>query len=350
MTVVWDDGYLALRPRRRPPAAPGAARADRSRSPARSVCWTARRVELVAPRPGRRRPADPGARPGLPRRRPARPGGPVRRRARLRHPGQPRSSRGMYEASALIAGGSVLAAERVWAGQARHAVNIAGGLHHAMRDRASGFCVFNDAAIAIAWLLAARRRAGRLRRRRRPPRRRRAGRVLRRPAGADGQPPPDAADALPGHRLPGRDRAAATRPAPRSTSRCPAGTGRRRLAAGLRRRRPGRAARLPAAGAGHPVRLRHPPRGPAGRPRAHRRRPARLATGRCTSSPHELCDGRWIALGGGGYGLVRCVPRAWTHLLAEAAGARIDPRTPVPDGLASTRCAAAGCAPRRRRP
>ena len=45
----------------------------------------------------------------------------------------------------------------------------------------------------------------------------------------------------------------------------------------------------------------------------------------------ELCDGRWVALGGGGYGLVRCVPRAWTHLLAEAAGARVDPRTPVPD-------------------
>ena len=37
---------------------------------------------------------------------------------------------------------------------------------------------------------------------------------------------------------------------------------------------------------------------------------------------HELCEGRWLALGGGGYGLVRCVPRAWTHLLAEAVGRR----------------------------
>ena len=59
----------------------------------------------------------------------------------------------MYEASALIAGGTVLAAERVWSGESQHAVNIAGGLHHAMRARASGFCVFNDPAIAIARLL-----------------------------------------------------------------------------------------------------------------------------------------------------------------------------------------------------
>mgnify|MGYP003694441561 CR=1 FL=1 len=37
---------------------------------------------------------------------------------------------------------------------ATHAFNAAGGLHHAMPDRASGFCVYNDPAIAIAWLLA----------------------------------------------------------------------------------------------------------------------------------------------------------------------------------------------------
>jgi acetoin utilization protein AcuC len=49
---------------------------------------------------------------------------------------------------------------------------------------------------------------------------------------------------------------------------------------------------------------------------------------------HDLCDGRWLVLGGGGYGLVRCVPRAWTHLLAEAAGQRVAPGTPVPAGWA----------------
>ena len=39
-------------------------------------------------------------------------------------------------------------------GRAEHAFNPAGGLHHAMPARASGFCVYDDPAIAIAWLLA----------------------------------------------------------------------------------------------------------------------------------------------------------------------------------------------------
>lgn len=60
---------------------------------------------------------------------------------------------GMHEASALIAGQSVGAAEAVWRGEALHAVNFAGGLHHAMPGAASGFCVYNDAALAIARLL-----------------------------------------------------------------------------------------------------------------------------------------------------------------------------------------------------
>ncbi|MFE4171281.1 acetoin utilization protein AcuC [Streptomyces sp. NPDC056909] len=60
---------------------------------------------------------------------------------------------GMHEASALIAGLSVGAAEAVWSGEAAHAVNFAGGLHHAMPGAASGFCVYNDAALAVARLL-----------------------------------------------------------------------------------------------------------------------------------------------------------------------------------------------------
>ena len=59
----------------------------------------------------------------------------------------------MHEASALIAGASVEAARRVWTGQAPRAVNISGGLHHAMPGKASGFCIYNDVALAIQWLL-----------------------------------------------------------------------------------------------------------------------------------------------------------------------------------------------------
>ncbi|MDP9403643.1 MAG: acetoin utilization protein AcuC [Actinomycetota bacterium] len=59
----------------------------------------------------------------------------------------------MHEASARVAGASLAAAEAVLSGRAQHAFNPAGGLHHAMPDRASGFCVYDDPAIAIAWLL-----------------------------------------------------------------------------------------------------------------------------------------------------------------------------------------------------
>lgn len=60
--------------------------------------------------------------------------------------------KGMYYASSLTVGGTLNAAELVLENKVKHAVNIAGGLHHAHRGKASGFCVFNDAAIAIAWI------------------------------------------------------------------------------------------------------------------------------------------------------------------------------------------------------
>jgi len=59
----------------------------------------------------------------------------------------------MHEASARVAGASLVAAESVLEGDAEHAFNPAGGLHHAMPERASGFCVYDDPAVAIAWML-----------------------------------------------------------------------------------------------------------------------------------------------------------------------------------------------------
>ncbi|MFJ5992535.1 acetoin utilization protein AcuC [Lentzea sp. NPDC092896] len=59
----------------------------------------------------------------------------------------------MHEASALVVGGSLAAARAIASGEADRAVNIAGGLHHAMPDSAAGFCVYNDCAVAIEWLL-----------------------------------------------------------------------------------------------------------------------------------------------------------------------------------------------------
>ncbi len=59
----------------------------------------------------------------------------------------------MHEAGALVVGASVEAARAVWNGEVEHAFNAAGGLHHAMPSHASGFCVYDDPAVAIAWLL-----------------------------------------------------------------------------------------------------------------------------------------------------------------------------------------------------
>lgn len=60
---------------------------------------------------------------------------------------------GMHEASMHVCAASREAARLVWEGQVIHAFNPAGGLHHAMPDRAAGFCVYNDPAVAIDWLL-----------------------------------------------------------------------------------------------------------------------------------------------------------------------------------------------------
>lgn len=57
---------------------------------------------------------------------------------------------GMHEAGAMVAGGSLRAIEAILRGDVEHAFHPGGGLHHAMPGRASGFCIYDDPAIAIA--------------------------------------------------------------------------------------------------------------------------------------------------------------------------------------------------------
>nr|MDO8099301.1 acetoin utilization protein AcuC [Candidatus Njordarchaeota archaeon] len=57
--------------------------------------------------------------------------------------------KGIHEATAVAVGGSIVAADLVMKGEALHAFNPAGGLHHAGRDHAAGFCVYNDIGVAI---------------------------------------------------------------------------------------------------------------------------------------------------------------------------------------------------------
>jgi acetoin utilization protein AcuC len=60
--------------------------------------------------------------------------------------------RGMHEAAALIAGSTRAAAEAVLSGKVLRAFSLAGGLHHARRAEAAGFCVYSDLAVAIDWM------------------------------------------------------------------------------------------------------------------------------------------------------------------------------------------------------
>jgi acetoin utilization protein AcuC len=236
---------------------------------------------------------------------------------------------GMHEASALVAGGTVLCAEQVWRGEARHAVNIAGGLHHAMRDHASGFCVYNDPAIGIHRLLHL---------------------GARRVAYVD-------VDVHHGDGVQAAfwdDPRVLTVSLHQSPYTLFPGTGFPTETGGPRAQ-------------GTAVNVALPPgTGDAGWLRAYhavvpevvRAFAPDVLVSQCGCDSHavdplanlalsvdgqrasyqamhrlahEVCDGRWVVTGGGGYGLVEVVPRAWTHLLAEVTGEPLAPTTAVPE-------------------
>ncbi|WP_059103779.1 acetoin utilization protein AcuC [Shouchella shacheensis] len=58
----------------------------------------------------------------------------------------------MHEAAAYLVGGTLNAVDAVMSGNYQHAFHLGGGLHHGFRGRASGFCVYNDSSIAIEYL------------------------------------------------------------------------------------------------------------------------------------------------------------------------------------------------------
>lgn len=58
----------------------------------------------------------------------------------------------MHEASALLVGGTLQAVDYVMTGKSQHALNLGGGLHHGFRGKASGFCIYNDSSVAIKYL------------------------------------------------------------------------------------------------------------------------------------------------------------------------------------------------------
>src|SRR4029077_7880234 len=59
---------------------------------------------------------------------------------------------GVLEAAEFAVGSTLACVEKVLSGEADHAFNPVGGLHHARPDRSAGFCVFNDIGVAIETL------------------------------------------------------------------------------------------------------------------------------------------------------------------------------------------------------
>lgn len=58
----------------------------------------------------------------------------------------------MHEASSLLVGGTLTAVDQVMTGKALHALHLGGGLHHGFRGKASGFCIYNDSSVAIKYI------------------------------------------------------------------------------------------------------------------------------------------------------------------------------------------------------
>ncbi len=237
--------------------------------------------------------------------------------------------KGMHEAAAHVVGASTEAARRVWEGEALHAASITGGLHHAMVERASGFCVYNDVAVAIRWLLAHG-----------------AGKVAyvdvdaHHGDGVEGifwNDPRVLTISLhetgqmlfPGtgfpHDVGGRDAEGSA-----VNVALPPGTS----DAGWLRAFHAVVPALVREFAPDVLVTQHGCDSHAEDPLTHLmltvdgHRASYLAL---HDLAHEVAGGRWLVMGGGGYALVDVVPRSWTHLLAIVGGHPLPPGTAVPD-------------------
>jgi acetoin utilization protein AcuC len=235
---------------------------------------------------------------------------------------------GMHEASALVAGASLAAARAVWSGATEHGASIAGGLHHAMRGNASGFCVYNDPAIAIAWLLESGAT--------------RIAYVDIDVHHGDGVQAAFYNDprvlTISLHETPAMLFPGTGRPSENGGPGAAGSAVNVALPAGTRDAQWLRAFHAvvpPLVRAFEPQILvsQHGCDTHWMDPLAHLELTIdaqRAAHAAIHQLAHEAAGGRWLLTGGGGYELVQVVPRTWTHLLAHAAGRPVDPAAATP--------------------
>ena len=246
----------------------------------------------------------------------------------------------LHEGTSLVVGASLVAAEAIEGGAALHAFSPSGGLHHAHRDRASGFCTYNDAAIACQWL------------------KQRGHRVayvdvdVHHGDGVEDifQSDPDVLTISlheSGHWLfpgtgfpqdsgvgPGRGFAANLPFVPYTWDEPWLTAFERVVPALLRRFKPTVLVTQDGCDTHHLDPLAHL----AATTRIWPRIGAVFH-----ELAHELCGGRWLALGGGGYAIYEVVPRAWTLLFAEMverpdlAAEVNDPNSVIPGAEAQER-------------
>lgn len=237
---------------------------------------------------------------------------------------------GMHDAAARIAAASRMAAAGVHAGEVDHGINLAGGLHHAMAGSAGGFCIYNDVAVAISELLA--------------------GGVERvayldvdvhhgdgvqsifwdDPRVLTISVHESPASLFPGTGWP-TETGGPGAPGSAVNIALPAGTGDQ----GWLRALHGVVPDVLQAFDPQVLVSQHGVDTHFEDPLAHlliSLDAQRMAFESVHRWAHRYAGGRWVALGGGGYEWVDVVPRAWTHLVAEAVGRPIAPDAELPAG------------------
>jgi acetoin utilization protein AcuC len=236
---------------------------------------------------------------------------------------------GMHEAAARVCGATLTATRAVWQGSTAHAVNIAGGLHHAMRGAAEGFCIYNDIAVAITDLLEAG-----------------ATRVAYVDVDAhhgDGVQSifwddprvltisihESPASLFPGTGWPTEIGGAGAEGSAVNIA-LPAGTGDQ----GWLRAFHAVVPQVLEAFAPEIIVSQHGVDSHADDPLTNLAMSIdgqRMAAEALHRWSHAYAGGRWVALGGGGYDWVNVCPRAWAHLIAIVSGHPVDPQTEIPE-------------------